>query len=121
MLHGEKGESQTKESVPASSRVLRLPSGTVLILSLLAPCNNLPFRQRIGVPLGTLVLLVFVGVGIDMVVHPRRHMNSYLKRGGEMLQNLNEMGVQFSGLVFSCAACWLLYELVRSVWDSCFG
>jgi len=93
----------------------------VIFSLLLGPCSKLPIRERIGIPVGIVVLLVFVGVGIDMVVRPRRHMNSYLRRGGEMLRDLNEMGIQGFGLVFSGAAGWMLYELVLSVWGECFN
>jgi hypothetical protein len=46
------------------------------------------------------VLLLFVVIGIDAALHPKRHMNSYLRRGGEMLTDLNSVGVQLSGLGF---------------------
>jgi len=46
-------------------------------------------------------------------------MNGYLKRGGEMLQDLNQMQVQFCGLMLSGLSGWGLYELARSVRDSC--
>jgi len=88
---------------------------------ILGRCGSLPLRERLGVPLAVLILLIFVGVGIDAIIHPRRHMNSYLRSGGEMLREWNETGVQFAGLVFSCGAGWMLYELVRSVWGECFG
>ena len=84
-------------------------------------CATLPLRERLGVPLVILVLLVLLGVGIDAMIHPRRHMNRYLRSGGEMLREWNETGVQLVGLLFSCASGWMLYELVRSVWVECYG
>jgi hypothetical protein len=89
--------------------------------AILARCGSLPIRERIGVPLVILVLLFFIGIGIDTIIHPRRHMNFYLRSGGEMLRAWNEAGVQVAGLVFSCASGWMLFELVRSVWTECFG
>jgi hypothetical protein len=64
--------------------------------------------------------LAFLAFGIDAIVRPKRHMNSYLRRGGDMLQEWNEVQVQLCGLVFTCASGWMLYELVRGVWAKCF-
>jgi hypothetical protein len=83
-------------------------------------CEALPMRERLGVPLLILILLFFMGSGIDAIIHPLRHMNGYLRYGGEMLREWNEIGVRFAGLVFSCASGWMLYQLVRSVWEECF-
>jgi hypothetical protein len=62
-------------------------------------CTSLTNRERIGGSFAMVTLLVFAGVGVDMVVRPSRHMNCYLigGGGGEMLQGFNEAGVQFSG------------------------
>jgi len=35
-------------------------------------------------------------------------MNAYLRSGGEMLRDMNEMGTQFVGFVFSCGSKWML-------------
>lgn len=88
---------------------------------ILGRCGSLPLRERIGVPIAILMLLVFVIVGIDAIIHPRRHMNSYTRSGGEMLRDWNEMGIQFAGLIFSCGSGWMLYKLVQSLWADCFG
>jgi hypothetical protein len=40
---------------------------------MLVPYSKLPTGERIGVPVLILILLVFVGVGIDAIVHPKRH------------------------------------------------
>ena len=87
----------------------------------LGRCGNLPWRERLGVPIGALMLLFFVGTGIDAIIHPKRHVNSYFCSGGEMRREWEETGVQFVGFVFSCASAWMLYELVQSVWADCFG
>ena len=71
-------------------------------------------------PLGILIFLIFVGVGIDTIIHPRRNMNSYLRSGSEMRRDLNETGVQFVGFVFTCFSGFMLYVLVQSVWVDCF-
>ena len=83
-------------------------------------CATLPLRERIGTLAAVVLFLFFFGVGVDAVIRPRRHMNAYLRSGGEMLRELNEIGVQFSGLAFSCFSGWVLYELARSVWNQCF-
>jgi hypothetical protein len=88
---------------------------------ILGRCASLPLRERLGVPIAILILLVFVGVGVDTILRPKRHMNNYLRRGGEMLREWNETGVQLAGLVFAAASCWILYELVPSLWTECFG
>ena len=88
---------------------------------LLGPCSTLPTRERIGLPIGILVLLGFVAFGIDAVVHPKRHMNSYLRAGGGMAQEVNEVGVQLCGLVCTCVSAWILFELVRGAWAKCFN
>ena len=87
---------------------------------ILIRCGSLPLRERVGAPLVILVLIIFVGVGIDAIIHPSRHMNGYLHSGGEMLREWNQIHVQFAGLIFSCGSGWMLYELVRSVWAECF-
>jgi hypothetical protein len=90
-------------------------------MDVLGPCATLPLRERFGLQLATLILLLFVGVGADMMLRPKRHMNGYLRRDGEMLRDWNETGVQLTGLALASASCWMLYELVRSAWTKCFG
>jgi hypothetical protein len=93
-----------------------------MVLSLLVgSCGSLPLRERVGLPIAILVLLVFAGVGIDSVVHPARHMNAYQKRGGDMLRDLGEMQVQLGGVVFTAIVAWALYQLAQSIWSKCFG
>jgi len=70
---------------------------------------------------GALVLLLPGAIGIDMVIRPRRHMNAYLRRGGEMLREWNELQVRLLGLLFSCGAVWILYRILPSVWLEWFG
>lgn len=82
---------------------------------------GLPLRERLGVPIAILILLIFVAVGVDMILRPKRHMNSHLGRSGELLREWNETGVQVVGIVFASASCWILYDLVRSVWSECSG
>jgi hypothetical protein len=88
--------------------------------AILGRCTVLPMRERIGAPVAVLIFLFFFGVGIDAIFRPKRHMNTCLRASGEMLRELNEIGVQFSGLAFSCFSGWMLYELIRSVWNECF-
>ena len=84
-------------------------------------CTQVPTRELIGIPILILMCLLLVGIGIDAVIHPKRHMNEYLRRGGEMLQDLNQTGVQMFGAFFACARGWMLYHLLRDVWAQCFG
>ena len=88
---------------------------------LLGTCTKLPVRERFGVPVAILMLLGFAAFGVDAIIRPRRHMNGYLRRGGDMLREWNELQVQLFGLLFSGASVWMLYELVRSVWQDCFN
>ena len=60
-----------------------------------------------------LALLGCVAVGIGAVIRPRRFMNAYMKRCGEMLSDWNELGVQLFGLLFACGSGWMLYKLLR--------
>ena len=73
-------------------------------------------REKVGGLLSILLLLFFVAVGVDTVIHPRCHMNAYLRRGGEMLRELNEVGVQLAGVLLFCVAGWALYSIAPSVW-----
>jgi hypothetical protein len=63
--------------------------------------------------------LAFVAFGIDAVVRPKRHMNSYLRRGGDMLLEWNELQVRVAGLVLVCVSGWMLHQLVGEVWAKC--
>ncbi len=92
-----------------------------MMAKLLGRCVSLPWRARIGAPIVVLILVLFMCVGIDVIIHPKRHMNLYLRSGGEMRREWNEIGVQFVGLVFSCGSAWMLFEVVQSVWADCFG
>jgi hypothetical protein len=84
-------------------------------------CSQLPTREVIGLPVIILVLLIFMGFGIDAVIHPKRHMNAYLRRGGEMLQDLNQTGVQIFGVILASGSGWVLYSVLRDVWSRCFA
>lgn len=94
--------------------------GRQVMAQIFGRCGSLPLRERLGVPLVVLILLIFICVGIHSIIYPRRHMRGSLRREGEMLREWNETGVQFAGLVFSCGAGWMLCELIRSVLSECF-
>ena len=83
-------------------------------------CGNLPLRERLAVPLVMLVLLMIVGVGIHSIIYPKRHVRGSFRHEGDLLREWNETGVQLAGLVFSCGAGWMLYELTWSVLSECF-
>jgi hypothetical protein len=73
--------------------------------------------ESIGAPSEVLILLAFLVAGIDMVIHPKRHMkNAWLRRGGEMLREWNETGVQGLGLVVTGVSAWILYDLLHRFW-----
>jgi hypothetical protein len=84
-------------------------------------CSGLPIRERIGALAAMLILLMFIAVGIHAVIRPRKHKNGYLRRGGEMLRELNELGVQLGGLLFAGTSGWILYRLIHDVWRRCFS
>jgi hypothetical protein len=79
-----------------------VPTGT-LMYEILGRCGGLQLRERLGVPFAIVILLIFAGVGIDAIINPRRHMNCYLRSGGELLREWNETAVRFAGLVFGVA------------------
>jgi hypothetical protein len=83
--------------------------------------GSLTLREAVGVPIAVLCLMVFLGMGIDAILHPRRYMHGVLRSGGDLLREWNELGMQAFGLVLAGAAGWMLYALVRSVWNRCFG
>jgi hypothetical protein len=85
---------------------------TELLLQLFATHS---LRERIGLPVALLLLLAFVAIGIDTVISPQRYMNGYLRRGGDLLREWNELGTQTAGLLLSAVLGWLLFELLRSV------
>jgi hypothetical protein len=84
-------------------------------------CSGLPLRERIGAPIAILVLLLFLGIGIDTVINPSRHMNAYLRRGGDMLRDINQMQVRMVGLLFSVVAGVMLIVLIEGVWSDCLS
>ena len=63
--------------------------------------SQISIRERIGLPIVAVMLFGFVAIGIDSAIHPRRHMNGYLRRGGRLLQEWNEVGVIIAGLLFT--------------------
>jgi hypothetical protein len=84
-------------------------------------CDKHPIREYAGVLAVILFLLAFFAFGIDLIVHPRRHMNAHLRRGGEMLREWNELQMQLCGLGFCCASAWMLYKLIQSFQRACVG
>lgn len=72
-----------------------------------------PLRYRLGGILIVLLLIGFFAYGVDMVVRPKRHMNGYFRRGGEMLRTWNELQVQCVGAIFALFAVSLLYQMFR--------
>jgi len=60
------------------------------------------------------LLLVFAGVGIAHIFKPRWFVNrSGVRKGGEMLNDWNELGFQIAGAIFAAFAIYLLYVLLR--------
>jgi hypothetical protein len=57
---------------------------------ILGRCGSLQLHERLGVPFAIVILLIFAGVGIDAIINPRRHMNGYLRSGGELPREWNE-------------------------------
>jgi hypothetical protein len=76
--------------------------------------TGLPVRA--GGPVAILALLFFPGLGVDMIIHPRRHMPAHLRGGGEMRRDLKELSIQFVGLLTSCFAGGVLFDIGPEVW-----
>ncbi len=90
-------------------------------MRILGHCGDAPLRERIGV-IGVLIFLLgMVAVGVDMIFHPRRHMNGYLRSGGEMLREWNELQIRILGLVIVCGGSWVVYYFCSEIWRSCFA
>lgn len=83
-------------------------------------CSSLPLRERIGIPVLALLLLAAIGLGVDMVIRPSRHIQGRMPLGGEMLRDLNETQVQIFALLLIAGAAWGLYEFICDVWVKCF-
>jgi hypothetical protein len=75
-----------------------------------------PLGERLGIPIAILMLLVFVGVGIDMIIHPSRYRKGYPRSCGAMIREWNDIGTRIFGFVFACFACAMLIARARSVW-----
>lgn len=88
--------------------------------AILGRCAILAIRERLGSAFAALILLSLFGLGIDMIIHPRRHPRQPIRKEGEMLRDWNETEAQFCGLIFSCGSAWILYGLVQSAWVECF-
>ncbi len=89
---------------------------------LLGPCSSLSIREWIGVPVVIVGLLIFIGIAIDMVIHPGRHAKKFMPwGGGEMLREWNETEAQLAGLLCVAVGGWMLWKIVQSIWERCFG
>ena len=88
---------------------------------LLGKCASRSAGDLIAGPLAALFLVALMGLGIDMIIHTRRHMNGYMRSGGEMLREWNETQTQLLGLVVILGSGWGLYRLALSVWSKCFA
>lgn len=68
------------------------------------------------------VLLLFIGLGVDHVIRPQRYMtNTFLRSGGDLRREWNEMGAQISGLILTCGAGYVLFVVIRELWARCHG
>jgi len=66
--------------------------------------------------LGILVLFVFLGIGIAHIVDPDRFIRkSGVRKGGEMLTEVNQFGFQMVGAVFVFFSAYGIYELLRKL------
>jgi hypothetical protein len=72
--------------------------------------NNSAWKLMIGV----VVLVFFAAVGVAHVVTPDWFIRrSGVRKGGEMLTDLNRLGFQFVGAVLACGSVYVLYVLLR--------
>jgi len=68
------------------------------------------------ISLGAIILIVFFCIGIAHVIDPDRFIRSSgVRKGGEMLTDLNRIGFRVAGLVFAAFAGCLLYILASDV------
>ena len=66
--------------------------------------------------LGVLALILFMVLGIGHVLYLNYFLKrSGLRRGGEMLTDLNRTGVQFVGLIVTLFSGGVLFELLSDV------
>jgi len=85
----------------------------------LGKCAIFPIKDLVAGPVGALVLLGLIGLGLDMIVSPRRHVPGHMRSGGEMLREWNELQIQILGLLLIFGAGWGVYRLGVSVWSTC--
>jgi hypothetical protein len=73
----------------------------------------LTVRECIGVPAATIVGLVIGAVGVDTVIHPRRHISPWLRTGGAY--EPHESGTRVAGLGVAAVSAFMLFRLWQSV------
>jgi hypothetical protein len=64
-----------------------------------------------GLP-GCAVLVFFAALGMAHILYPDRFMKPW-HRGGEMLTDLNRLGIRVAGGVLTAATLYILYNLIR--------
>jgi hypothetical protein len=62
------------------------------------------------VPVGTVLNLVIGFVGVDIVIHPRRHISPWLRARGA-----HESSTRVAGLGVAAASAFMLFRLWQSV------
>ena len=92
--------------------------GMVLPVAVRASClcgqhGIFAVRECIGVPVGTVVILVIGLVGVDTAIHPRRHMNAWVRFWSAY--EPFDLSTRLAGLVCAGVSAFMLFRLWQSV------
>ena len=72
--------------------------------------------QLLKIALAAGVLLIFAGTGVAHILYPDWFLaRSGVRKGGEMLTDLNRKGFRLLGLIFTGMAIYMLYYLLKGV------
>ena len=65
--------------------------------------------------LAVIVLLFFCGIGVAHLIRPDYWLKrSGLRKGGEMLTDLNRIGIQVVGAVTAGATMYITYDILKN-------
>jgi hypothetical protein len=65
--------------------------------------------------LAVIVLLFFFGIGVAHLIRPDYFLKrSGLRKGGEMLTDLNRIGIQVFGAVTAGATMYITYDILKN-------
>jgi hypothetical protein len=68
---------------------------------------------NLGRVLVSMLLLIFVGIGVAHVLNPDRFIaRSGAPKGGELLTAWNRIGFRLAGAIFTAVALYMLYHII---------